>query len=233
MELKKDKWLSTLLGKPSYGMQFSSPFEAEFPKVLPEGFQYAKLPYSSKDSLSEFFSNSFNLVSVDVGLVMEPVSFLQEYKGRYVLRAARLADKTEVGEIAASVFSFDRFHMDPFIDNNIAHEVKRKWACNFFEGKRGTHMYVAEVKGKIVAFLLVLIEKRTFVIDLIGVANCARGKGIGSELIKYALSQAQPKTVKVGTQLSNIASLKTYNRLGFNVDTSFFVLHRHSNRGEA
>ena len=67
------------------------------------------------------------------------------------------------------------------------------------------------------------------VIDLIGVHPEHQRRGIGRLLIDAALHhyQGRCRSLEVGTQGSNIPSVRLYEGLGFRLIRSGFVLHRH------
>jgi ribosomal protein S18 acetylase RimI-like enzyme len=111
----------------------------------------------------------------------------------------------------------------------LADEIKRQWAGNFFLGQRGNTMIVATANNQPVAFLLLLLTKKHSVIDLIAVSEDHRQKGLGLQMINYALQNFSGNNRWiVGTQSTNIASIRLYESLGFQTMGSHYVLHRHS-----
>ena len=92
-------------------------------------------------------------------------------------------------------------------------------------------MIVATTYNRPVAFLLLLLEKQNTIIDLIAVSEDHRKKGLGLQMINYALQNFSGNNRWiVGTQSTNIASIKLYERLGFQTMGSQYVLHRHSSQ---
>jgi len=151
------------------------------------------------------------------------------HRQQYEIRWAQDEDRNFVEDIAQKNFSHDRFHQDPNIDNSLADEVKRQWAGNFFSGKRGNAMIVATANNRPVAFLLLLLPQKHSVIDLIAVSKNHRKKGLGLQMINYALQNFSGNNRWiVGTQSTNIASIRLYERLGFQTMGSQYVLHMHS-----
>jgi len=228
MIFQEDKWLSTILEKPCAIATWQE--GTATPSNLPNGFQFLKLPLEKSAELPQLLGLRFRVISVDVTLEMKKVSLSPiVISNDEIYRPARPDDVQGVEEIAASSFRFDRFHSDVEISENCAARIKKEWAGNFFKGLRGTHMYVAEKKGQIAAFLQILMKEECLIIDLIGVSGNYQGQGIARKLILQALNDLMPKCAKVGTQLNNTPSLKLYNSLGFQIETSVFVLHRHAN----
>jgi ribosomal protein S18 acetylase RimI-like enzyme len=130
-------------------------------------------------------------------------------------------------EIAGSAFRYSRFHLDPHIDNALAHHIKREWIRNYVLGKRGAGLLVARESDRPIGFLAHLVTRGTAVIDLIAVATDAHGRGAGSALTAAfaGLYTGMPRVV--GTQIANVPSIRLYTRLGFALARSQYVLHAH------
>jgi dTDP-4-amino-4,6-dideoxy-D-galactose acyltransferase len=85
---------------------------------------------------------------------------------------------------------------------------------------------VVRVDGKPSGFLAVLRSDDAHVIDLIAIAAEARGRGAGRALVAHLLATS-PQRVDVGTQIANVGALRFYERLGFEVTETRYVLHCH------
>jgi ribosomal protein S18 acetylase RimI-like enzyme len=139
-------------------------------------------------------------------------------------------DRQAVEDIARKSFLYSRFHLDPAFSRAVADRIKAEWAGNFFHGQRGDHMVVAEVAGAVRGFLQLLQdEPERMTIDLIAVAEDVRGRGVASAMMGYAMRACRARTLRVGTQAANLASLRLYENLGFRVIATSYVLHRHGN----
>lgn len=146
----------------------------------------------------------------------------------YQFREAKESDRPAVEAIAGDAFSQTRFHLDPLISNHVADGLKAKWAGNYFSGERGDGMIVALKDTEVVGFLQYFVSDRSLTIDLIAVSERHRGKGIGSAMIALAGNPKEPlQKMIVGTQISNTRSLRTYERLGFRICSSSYILHYH------
>ena len=91
-------------------------------------------------------------------------------------------------------------------------------------------MVVVEENSKIVGFLqLIEKNKNNIVIDLIAIDEKNRGKGLAQEMISFAGVNCidGEGVIEVGTQIANKSSINLYSKLGFNVNTAFYVLHLH------
>jgi ribosomal protein S18 acetylase RimI-like enzyme len=90
-------------------------------------------------------------------------------------------------------------------------------------------MIVANYGDKIAGFLQLLhIGADQLVIDLIAVDKTHQGHGIASEMIAFAQNNTDRSTIKVGTQVANIPSIRLYEKLGFRLCESYYVFHYHN-----
>jgi ribosomal protein S18 acetylase RimI-like enzyme len=151
-------------------------------------------------------------------------------KGNFTIRFANSRDQDQVQNIARNSFIYSRFHCDPTIPKEMADTIKAEWAHNYFLGKRGDEMVVALVDDMVVGFLLLLRGNNgDLTIDLIAVDERQRGKGIAGNMISYAESRHQDcSRILVGTQVANVASIRLYEKVGFWMHDSKYVLHYHN-----
>ena len=135
-----------------------------------------------------------------------------------------------VGDLAARALTTSRFHADPNIPDQIAADIKRRWAMNFFEGHRGDAMMIARAHAddKVIGFNQVLFTSDGQVIDLICVDGDYRGLGIGQSLISAMDTKTVP--TKVGSQIDNAGADAFYRRLGFIPVGTTAYMHWHGDR---
>ena len=96
---------------------------------------------------------------------------------------------------------------------------------------RGT-CYIATFQEEIVG-VLVLIRTRPETMEIVNVAvkEAYQGKGIGKQLIHYAIEKAREldiKTLEIGTGNPGAAQLMLYQKCGFRItwiDRDFFIRH--------
>src|SRR5207253_8995893 len=111
--------------------------------------------------------------------------------------------------------------------------IKREWISSYTQRRRGEALLVATVDDQPVGFLAVLQSgpelQRSYVIDLIGVGPRFQGHGVGTALVRAFISRYGPRALQlvVGTQAANIESLGMYQKCGFRVNRTAFVLHMH------
>ncbi len=151
------------------------------------------------------------------------------------VRRARPDDEAAAMDIAARAFRYNRFMADPLIGGDEAISSRREWVQNGFRG-RADAVYVAEENGNVVGFLLLRDKaddgRKIGTIDLIAVSPEHSGKGLGTALVRQALTHYHGKAdvVEVGTQAKNIPAVALYESNGFRLVRVEFSLHRHSEK---
>ena len=148
---------------------------------------------------------------------------------RCVVKEALPADEAAVCAIARECFRYSRFHLDPDTPNELADQVKHNWVRNYFRGLRGDQLFVAWRDGRPAGFLQALNTGKTALIDLIGVSSQCQRCGVAASLMQSFGDYYQDRSdfFQVGTQVTNIASLRLYQKYGFEVSDSTYVLHMH------
>lgn len=145
------------------------------------------------------------------------------------IREAAPSDREAVERVSEDNLTTSRFHLDPRIDSTAARNVKRAWVGNFFDGGRGGRLLVAEGAGGVGGLLLTLEQGAVGVIDLVALDPDLRGTKALAGLVAAWLDAAPGLTrLIVGTQVSNVRSLRAYARLGFRVCGASYVLHYHA-----
>lgn len=241
IECLRDAWLSGLLGKASYHWSLSSLdglLQGKNPDALCQAlpdlsepcFVDVKVPVSDVQCIAPLMGCGFSLVETSVLLEKAiKAGAGQRAGGCCHVRWAAPDDLPAVRAIAGASFLSSRFHQDPLVPMETAHAIKSAWASNYFAGKRGDAMVVAELDGRAAGFLLLLRpEARLQVIDLIAVSADARHRGVASAMIDFAECHAGgADTFRVGTQIINRVSLRLYGQAGFRFSRAQHVLHYH------
>ncbi len=237
--LESDPWLSQMLGKPAYRLSlvsiaaagsFSQPRLPSLAANQLENpvFLYCKVASNSVESSLFLQDHGFRLVDTNVTFEKKNESLPTVNFKNVQIRWALTQDQPAIVEIAQHSFRFSRFHMDPNIPLETANRIKGEWTSNFFSGKRGNSMAVAEVSGKAAGYLLLLETQNTITIDLIAVGESFRKIGVASKLISWVQSQRNSfHHFQVGTQIANVASIRCYQKLGFSLADSQYVFHYH------
>lgn len=235
--LHYDQWLSDVLQHEVYRLDVSDEF-VKSPESTHRAFSstirsknvfiYAKVQVTDHGAIKLLEGLGFNLV--DANITFEKlIDSASRVTGSSEIRFALPEDRQSVRSLAAYSFSYSRFHLDPLIPDNQANQVKASWAENFFFGRRGDSMIVTSVDGKIAGFVQLLHSGRDLAIDLIAVDRKFRRKGIASDMICFAQTAIKGfKSVRVGTQLANIPSIRMYERLKFMLVDASYVFHYHN-----
>jgi len=235
MQIEADAWLAEIMGYPVFRVSVGEtpPSSAEARSALAQAtgqqraFMYAKLPTQRVAAVHVLEAAGFNVVDVNVTLAHS----LREVASAssFTIRPARPEDHAAVLNIAVTAFVYSRFHLDPKIPAALANEIKRAWVENYCLGKRGEGLWLAEAEGKVVGFLALLISHTARVIDLIGVSPAAQRRGVGEALVRWMTHDSVGKftQARVGTQAANIPSLRLYEKCGFSVAETTYVLHGH------
>lgn len=227
MQWSEDSWLGSLLGKPCFNLLNVPGLTVGIPlfKGSTPAFLSAKIPSANFSVIHALENSNFQLVDTNLSLVLKDFGTVRNNKARQ----SSPEDETAVREIAAKSFRSSRFHNDPAIADEVADNIKAQWAGNFFAGNRGDCLIVTERNGEIAGFLLVLKREENVIIDLIAVDERFRNQGCGREMIGFLWQYLGDEfsQIIVGTQLSNASSLNFYQNLGFRLDSSAYVYHKH------
>jgi ribosomal protein S18 acetylase RimI-like enzyme len=213
--LHKDEWLSSIINKNAY--RLVEPWDVT---LFPDGIISTKISLENTRVVNQLINNGFNIIEIlaQFKQISPPT---KTYHNSFEIELAQQADKEQVIAIANEVFTFSRFHKDSKISKIIAHKIKAEWVSNYFNGLRGTCMFVSKDEGIINGFIL-LIDN---VIDLIGVKSSHARQGIASKLIAFANEQVG--MLVAGTQLENRNSVGLYQKNGFVLENASYVLHKH------
>ena len=129
---------------------------------------------------------------------------------------AQATDADAIADLAARAFRSDRWHSDPEIPDDRADAYKAAWAHNDVLGRAGVTLVTLNAAGEITGFNALLFRDDALVVDLIAVAPDHQGHGNGSHLVTAAIAYGAGrfKTLQVGTQSANTASLRLYQKHG-------------------
>lgn len=189
-------------------------------------FIYTKIPVGAVACAKEVEKAGFYLV--DTNIVFEKKIVTKTKSHSENIRFAHPDDSEVVGRIAQTSFIYSRFHMDPKISTKTANIIKTQWAMNYFLGKRGDAMVIAEDQERPCGFLQLLFKNQVIIIDLVAVDEKRRKKNIARNMITFAQNQLKGfECIHAGTQVANIPSLRLYESLGFRIAEAFYVFHYH------
>ncbi len=232
--VRLDSFATGVLGYPVYELVSAEEWPLLQERALKRPLlAYAFVAAGDKEKLAWLLKRGWQLVDTNVQMEKTTSRLYQSQPVGTMFRWARPPDEDRVAGIARNSFAGSRWHRDSKISNELADKIKEEWARNYWRGSRGQYMVVAEEEGYVVGFnQLIKREDGALVIDLIAVDERYRGKGVASGMIAFAVASCGPMTrVVVGTQLTNTASLKMYQRSGFLIVGATHVFHRHLGGG--
>ena len=230
-DLVPDKFLAEIVGRPAFrialppqgcdGVGIAAIRAAQSRPV----FLYAKLPTHAVKAIRQLDELGFHVIDTTV-------TFERSAGGPAGIsdstRPAKLGDRDAIMALARECFSHSRLHLDPAISREAADHSRAEWAGNFFAGLRGNYMIVGESDGALAGFAQLLgPTDGILTIDLIGVAAPFRRRGVAGALVAAAGAIAGAQTLRVGTQIANIPSLRLYESIGFRIVDTQYVLHYH------
>ncbi len=229
--LIRDDFLAALVGRPTFRVALASDggntaiFAAIRAAQRHPVFLYARVPTTSVDTVRQLEELGFRVVDTNVTF-KGVVSGGRSNSG--ATRWARPGDRNAVMTLAAHCFDHSRLHLDPMIPRAVADRSRAEWAGTFFAGKRGDHMILGECDGALAGFAqLIGPRDGVLTIDLIGVAAPFRRRGVAGSLVSAAGAIPGTRSLRVGTQIANIGSLRLYEGLGFRIAETHYVLHYH------
>ena len=225
-----DAWLSDIFAKPvfSIGGNLLEVKKSDLPKQ--SAFIQARVASEDVGTLVHLQSLGFSVIDCNVSLELANTHLPSLKFDRKLTRFSQKSDENEVRSLAREIFSQNRFHRDPRISNDLASRIKEEWAGNFYHGQRGDWMVVFKDEFGVGGFLqLIKFSEDIIIIDLIAVSKRLQRRGIARSMIYFALINCidQPVILRVGTQLSNIASIALYQNLGFKIISTAYQLHLH------
>jgi ribosomal protein S18 acetylase RimI-like enzyme len=226
----EDEFLGQCLGHPVIRLRAADAARdaIEHAGKYPRWMIETKVAVGDVATIRALEDDGFGLVDTNVQLTRAAPSETLASDAR--CRMATPTDEAGVRQVAATSFSHTRFHLDPRIAEAAANRVKEEWAANFFTGRRGDWMVVAEDAQGVAGFLQLLrAANGAVIIDLIAVSERGRNQGLARAMIECAATQClgRPAAMIVGTQIANIASLALYDSLGFRVSQANYILHLH------
>lgn len=239
MRFEPDNWLTKVLGWEVFRLFVALGEESAVRDTLAEQFCgravffYARIPTVQIELARELARIGFFVVDVSVKFERECADKEEGTSDQFVVRDVRPQDAEALLRVADSCFAYSRFHLDPLFTKAMADKVKQEWMRSYLSKQRGMRLLVADFQDKLVGFLCILEQvvrdRRLWVIDLIGVANSYQGRGIGRTLVQFFVREAVGKCdqLVVSTQIANIPALRLYERCGFLMRESEYVLHAH------
>ena len=134
-----------------------------------------------------------------------------------IIRDAHDGDIQSLKRIAQHSYQHTRYYFDGRFPIEQCNELYVTWIEKSYRGYADKD-WVAELEGVVVGFITASLHNHQGDIGLVGVDSQHSGKGIGYQLVLFALAwlqQNKAQSVKVVTQGRNIPAQRLYQRVGF------------------
>ncbi len=155
---------------------------------------------------------------VDVRLTLEHGSAAPARESAAAIRPARPSDLPALQRIASAAYGDTRFAVDPRFPPARVRELYVRWITRALEGGADV-VLVPEIDGAPSGYVSCHVrEDGSAELGLVGLAEGARGRGIGTDLVGEALrwlSARGAAPVRVVTQGRNRGAVRLYERCGF------------------
>jgi len=171
-------------------------------------------------------SAHFHLVDIRVTLETHPQNGMPPVDGAPI-RSWMPADISRLRSIAAASHQDSRFYRDGHFPVERCEDLYGTWieqSC----GAEGTQVFVAEVAGKVAGYVSCHARAQEGSIGLLGIADEARGRGLGRNLVLQALAwfrDQSTNSVSVVTQGHNVAAQRLYQKAGFTTQSEQLWYH--------
>ena len=226
-QLNHDEWLSGLLGRSAYHLATPKNVISTPRTVLPREtpvFVDVKVSADRPDLAAPLQQAGFAIIDTNL-LFRRPTA---HNRPPVFSRFATANDQPSISWMGENCFQFSRFHLDPHIGAERGNAIKKAWVENYFHGRRGDYMVVAEIDGNVAGFTQLLNRGDDLVIDLIAVHPAYRGRGVSADMMNFASTMCgRHATISAGTQAANAAAVRTYIKDGFQFVRATHVLHFH------
>ncbi len=153
--------------------------------------------------------------------------------GKIPIRSLKPFDEVAVREIAMESFKgyYGHYHADKRLDPVKCDETYSDWAArSCVDKKLADEVLIAELDGRVAGFATLRYNSdQEGEGVLFGVAPFAQGKGVYRSFIIRSLQWFKDhgrSSMVVSTQVTNIPVQKVWARCGFEMDHSFYTLHK-------
>ena len=201
---KKDKFLSNILGYPSYNINSKNEIN-HFNKINNNFLLVLKIT----NHLSAKDCKNFD-IKMRSKLITFKKEILNNRKLDFECRFAQRKDINSIIKICKENPYGSRFEKDPLISKKFLKIYRSIWLKNFFIKKRGDYLIIAVKKKIVLGFMLLIKENKNLRIDQILVRNKFKRKGVAKTLINYSSNFFfnKYKTIVAGTYDHNFSAKK-------------------------
>jgi len=136
-------------------------------------------------------------------------------------------DKPLISGIATKAFSYERFHVDPYLNPNIGNTRYRQWVENS-KSSDTQQLLKATLDGKIIGFFLVEYRDNLVYWHLTAISPEYQGRGLGARVWFSMMAQHKRDGFqKILTTISarNTPVLNLYSKLNFRFNPPEMTFH--------
>jgi len=224
--IQKLDWDSALFGYPVGKMELAKPKLFDSDEFKKTSLDFKLVYLFSKNPLLNL-PEDFLFVDKKTFLTRKTEKTENEYSFSYVypfedLNADILLNLTMISGV------YSRFNLDKNFTNNEYSKLYTTWINESVKRKVAKDIFIYKDGNDILGFITLAEKNKHSNIGLIAVAEEARGKGIGTVLIKYAIHNsflAGYSDINVVTQMNNVQSIQLYKQNGFRIADISYVYH--------
>ena len=141
----------------------------------------------------------------------------------FVFREAELTDVDRISNLHAQSWqqNYRGSFSDEFLDDEVHSDRLKVWTERFHNPKENQHIVIAEDNGQLLGFICSYFEESTIYgsyLDNLHVIDAAKGKGIGTKLMRKLAQEISSRNYKNGFYLwvlnTNYAAITFYDRIG-------------------
>lgn len=190
---------------------------------------YVEIPFGIPEVLAYCSENGFFLV--DIKTTLGKKIDIKDTRANSINITYKLRDEyyPSLTEIVKQISVHSRFSYDLKFGREKSRLLYEEWLRVSFYKKYCDYFIVYVKDEKPAGLITIKIKNGHPFIDLLGVLDEERGKGIGQCLINEAqrkLSEVCYNTVKVVTQGHNIGALRTYQGMNFRIENINIFYHK-------
>ena len=222
--ISKLEWDSNCFGYPVGKIVVDDPQDLTFAELSRLSKEYKLIYLFTKKELTVSSDNLF-LADRKVTLTRktEPLSdqyeCIEPYYGKVTDNLLKLTLQSGL---------YSRFNVDKSFVENEYRKLYTEWIENSVNRKIARDVFVYGNDDDIHGFITLSAKANISEIGLVAVDQQSRGKGIGSLLTRYVISQAwaaRYPEIQVVTQFDNRAALNLYNKNEFQLSDITYVYH--------
>lgn len=167
------------------------------------------------------------LVDINIQYIAKQITVDFNDETGHIIVSNGTGDEDELISIARSSFEYSRFFNDPNLPIAKSREIYTEWVKSSINDSNKNYC-IYKKNNKVSGFLLFSCRVEEMIIELIAVDKSEVRSGIGLAMVnslkKMAL-ESNIKTIKVGTQISNIQANNFYSKCGFFINQTSTVFH--------